>query len=70
MHRARAQAVADAVALAVVTSGVPLASRLADIEHAAHLHIDDDGMTVAVSVEVDGVVATAHARRAAEQASP
>jgi N-acetylglutamate synthase/N-acetylornithine aminotransferase len=68
--RARAQTVADAVALAAVTSGQPIARVLADCAQAEHVVIDDDGATVGVSLDVRGFHATAHARRAAEQVAP
>ena len=64
LARARASSMAEGAALAVAVSGMPDARRLAVVHGARIESVDDNGGIVSVTVHVDGVSATAHARRA------
>jgi Flp pilus assembly protein TadG len=68
--RARAQSVADAVALAAVTHGVDTARRVAHISHSTVVDITVDGMFVEVTVRTNGTTATAAAVRAVDPTPP
>ena len=59
--RARAQACADAVALAFVTGGVNKAGHVAHTCHSLIVDESTDGVTVQVVVETDGVIASSTA---------
>ena len=64
LARARASSIAEGAALAVAVSGTADARRLAAVQGARIESVDDNGSIVSVTVHVDGMSATAHARRA------
>ena len=63
VRSARAQSAADSVALAFVTRSPAVASDVARRTGARIVTVDDDGTTVAVTVESGGLVRSATAAR-------
>lgn len=63
IRSARAQSAADSVALAFVTRSPSVASDIARRTGARIVTVDDDGTTVAVTVESSGLVRSATAAR-------